>query len=579
MLDLSGTSADSPPPPAAPVPLASWYTQGLSDGFGDRLLMSDNTSDSSLELLRFRPELAAVPGFERILRGTVARLARFEHPAFAHVRAVERLESDGALALVSTHVPGTRLSEMFQGADRAAGVHPAFAAWLIRWLTPAIADLRARTGMAHGTITAERIVLASDGRPVLLEPAVGRAVEALGLSPDQLWQHFTMVVPPPEYGAPRLDDRSDIYQLGAVTLSLLLGRRLTPADLAGDLDPLLDELYTSPQGRASSFTPALCLWLDRALRTDGGGFRSAHEAWDGSRELSHAPRPDVLRLDARADVDAPGGRAPGETPLGRDIGRAQSQAGGARRFFSARSLAAGLALVVILQAIAIGMLIGKRPPSAGSALVPVRIESPEAGDIVIVDGREVGVTPLELTVGDSMPTIRVVRAAPLLAAAPTPSAPDPRPARPAANPPPAAASTPPPSGFRVESPIVLQVFDGARALGSSAGGPMVMPPGTYHLDLVNESLDYRSRLEVEVRRGEIRTLSIQPPGGRLSINALPWAQVWIDGKPVGETPIAYLPVAAGEHEIVFRHPALGERRETLIVRSGADARVSASFDD
>ena len=47
------------------TPLASWYTQGTSDGLGDRLLMFDNTSAASLELLRFRSDLAETPGFER----------------------------------------------------------------------------------------------------------------------------------------------------------------------------------------------------------------------------------------------------------------------------------------------------------------------------------------------------------------------------------------------------------------------------------------------------------------------------------------------------------------------------------
>ena len=65
---------------AAPTstPLAICYTQGITDGFGDRLLMSDNSSDSSLELLRFRPELARVPNFQITLRDTVARLVRFD---------------------------------------------------------------------------------------------------------------------------------------------------------------------------------------------------------------------------------------------------------------------------------------------------------------------------------------------------------------------------------------------------------------------------------------------------------------------------------------------------------------------
>ena len=38
--------------------VASWYTPGLVDGFGDRLLMFDNTETESLELLRFYPSLS-----------------------------------------------------------------------------------------------------------------------------------------------------------------------------------------------------------------------------------------------------------------------------------------------------------------------------------------------------------------------------------------------------------------------------------------------------------------------------------------------------------------------------------------
>src|SRR6266568_2581345 len=82
-------------------PLASWYTEGSSDGIGDRLLMFDNAGTPSLELLRFRPQLAAAIGFEDALRQRVDRLQQFEHPAFPNVRAVDQLES-GGLALVST---------------------------------------------------------------------------------------------------------------------------------------------------------------------------------------------------------------------------------------------------------------------------------------------------------------------------------------------------------------------------------------------------------------------------------------------------------------------------------------------
>ena len=89
--------------------LASWYTQGLSDGLGDRLLMFDNTNAPSWELLRFRPELAAAAGFEIALRERVERLGQFRHPSFTTVRAVEELGSGNGLTLVATYAPGKRL--------------------------------------------------------------------------------------------------------------------------------------------------------------------------------------------------------------------------------------------------------------------------------------------------------------------------------------------------------------------------------------------------------------------------------------------------------------------------------------
>jgi hypothetical protein len=47
---------------------------------------------------------------------------------------------------------------------------------------------------------------------------------------------------------------------------------------------------------------------------------------------------------------------------------------------------------------------------------------------------------------------------------------------------------------------------------------------------------------------------------------------------MGETPLANLEIPIGEHEIVFRHPDFGERRQTIIVRADAVARASTTFD-
>ena len=73
------------------------------------------------------------------------------------------------------------------------------------------------------------------------------------------------------------------------------------------------------------------------------------------------------------------------------------------------------------------------------------------------------------------------------------------------------------------------------------------------------------------------TLAVPRPNGDVSINALPWAEVWLDGTALGQTPLGKVSVPIGEHEILFRHPSFGERREKVIVRSDRLTLVSANL--
>ena len=73
------------------------------------------------------------------------------------------------------------------------------------------------------------------------------------------------------------------------------------------------------------------------------------------------------------------------------------------------------------------------------------------------------------------------------------------------------------------------------------------------------------------------TVNIAVPNGRISINAAPWAEVEIDGKPAGETPLANLSLPVGAHEITFRHPELGVKKQTVIVKVDGLTRVTQVF--
>jgi hypothetical protein len=131
-------------------------------------------------------------------------------------------------------------------------------------------------------------------------------------------------------------------------------------------------------------------------------------------------------------------------------------------------------------------------------------------------------------------------------------------------------------GVKIQSSIVLTVFEGERVLGST-NGPVYASAGTHQLELVNSDLGYRTTLPVLFRVGEVRPVHLDPPIGRLNVNAQPWARVFIDGKAIGETPLANIELTIGQHVVVLRHPQLGERTETVTVRADAVARFSHAF--
>lgn len=59
----------------------------------------------------------------------------------------------------------------------------------------------------------------------------------------------------------------------------------------------------------------------------------------------------------------------------------------------------------------------------------------------------------------------------------------------------------------------------------------------------------------------------------MTIDASPWAEVSIDGKAVGRTPLGPLPISLGEHQVTFQHPTGGGDRQRVTVKAGDSTRV------
>lgn len=141
----------------------------------------------------------------------------------------------------------------------------------------------------------------------------------------------------------------------------------------------------------------------------------------------------------------------------------------------------------------------------------------------------------------------------------------------------APAGAPVSGWLSLAAPVEMQVYEGGQLLGSSQSDRIMVSAGKHDLEVVNDRLGYREARSVQVAAGKVSTIRVDLPSGTIALNALPWADVWIDGERKGETPIGNVSLPIGAHEIVFRHPELGEQRHVATVTLTAPTRLSVDM--
>jgi PEGA domain-containing protein len=129
----------------------------------------------------------------------------------------------------------------------------------------------------------------------------------------------------------------------------------------------------------------------------------------------------------------------------------------------------------------------------------------------------------------------------------------------------------------VSSPLELDVLENGALIGTTRARRLALPPGPHTLELVNSRFGFRSTMRVSIDPGRETKLPISLPAGAVNVNATPWAEVWVDGELVGETPIGNLRLPIGEHEVLFRHPQLGEKTVMTAIKLDEVTRVTTDL--
>jgi len=267
-----------PAPAHAGAPAPNAFT----DGLGVRRRTTDPVRHEPIELLCLRGELTAVPSFEFALRERVSHLAAFRRACFGAVRSVERLKNPPSqLVLVSDVSAGVRLSDLLAFAEKAdVPLDIDAALCLLRQIVPAVAMLHEQLPeVAHGAIAAERIVVTPNARIMMVEYVLGAALSELQYTRERYWKELRVALPGTS-GPVAFNHRSDVAQLGAVALSLIVGRPLADDELVSRLGEVVASSWAiSSRGGLEPLPHGLRAWLMRALQLDPReSFASASEA-------------------------------------------------------------------------------------------------------------------------------------------------------------------------------------------------------------------------------------------------------------------------------------------------------------
>ena len=134
-----------------------------------------------------------------------------------------------------------------------------------------------------------------------------------------------------------------------------------------------------------------------------------------------------------------------------------------------------------------------------------------------------------------------------------------------------------PAWISVVAPFELQVFDGGALIGNSTTNRILVLAGRHTIKLVNAELQYEAVQTIDVEAGRVATIRVEVPNGVLHVNAVPWAEVFVDGRRVGETPIANLAVPIGAHEITLRNPKFPEQKRSVVISLAGPSRLGVDL--
>jgi serine/threonine-protein kinase len=131
-----------------------------------------------------------------------------------------------------------------------------------------------------------------------------------------------------------------------------------------------------------------------------------------------------------------------------------------------------------------------------------------------------------------------------------------------------------PTGFiSVTTEPPADIFLGKKKLGRGSVQQAKVPAGKHTLKVVLRK-GTRRTMAVNIKQGGHVEKSVAFGSGTLRIVVLPWADVWVDGKKKGQTPMPAMDLLEGSHKVRLVNDQLGkDDKKTVRIRPGKESKI------
>ena len=474
----------------------------------------DEVLDDEVALKILRPEVAGTPEMAARFRSEIKLARKVSH---WNVCRIHEYGEDGGLQYISMElISGATLKDRLR-----KGPLPSDQAFDVSiQIAEGLAAIH-KVGIIHRDLKSPNVMIDDAGTAKVMDFGIAKPASA---ATDGASTGY--VLGSPEYMSPeqargrRADFRSDLYSLGIVVFEAFTGR--VPFRGATPVETLMMHVEAPPpiDDPALALPPALLPVLRSALAKD-----------PAARFADAASMAVALRA-------ARGGVATG-------VDASRTEVVHTRRlpvapWRTARAVVVGAVVVAAAVAAAAALLTRRGPegapvtslsPSTAVASAPAVTESP----LPYTLATEVPVATTPAPIAGSPPTVS--RASPSLGPSSPPSAAAPAVTLPVAPSPAAAPSTP-------------------------AATPSVPP---------------REAVVVPTTPAAPPPTPAPPLEGWLLVLPKPWAEVTVDGRVVGQTPLARIPLPPGSHSVILTHRDYRPFTRRVEIRGGETTTIRLDF--